>query len=229
MKVSMETTQVLVIDDFLSKSKFKNVSEYSSRQPVRSVHSENYEKVWTVDDGNPLGGPVMLVKIHRQNGVVHIQKKRSGERGYVYPTGTALDSVFRKLLIVAVQSEKLLGKPAADWPEISARLFKYPYGAGLDWHNDSQEYTGAFTYYTHATWKSTWGGELLLSQDERPSHRRSLFAEKFQDGIYVLPRPNRLVLIKGGVWHKIAKVGIEAGRNMREALSGFFKRTSLHV
>jgi len=43
-------------------------------------------------------------------------------------------------------------------------------------------------------------------------------------GSYILPKPNRLVVIKGGTPHAIAKVRASAGRHVRASVGGFFKR-----
>jgi hypothetical protein len=45
-------------------------------------------------------------------------------------------------------------------------------------------------------------------------------------GSYVVPKPNRLVVIKGGTPHAIAKVRASAGRHVRASIGGFFKRPS---
>ncbi len=48
-------------------------------------------------------------------------------------------------------------------------------------------------------------------------------------GSYVAAKPNRLVLIKGGTPHAIAKVRAAAGRHLRASIRGFFKKTSVRV
>jgi len=44
-------------------------------------------------------------------------------------------------------------------------------------------------------------------------------------GSFVMPRSNRLVVIRGGLPHKIAKVSVAAGSHLRASVTGFFKRT----
>ena len=46
-------------------------------------------------------------------------------------------------------------------------------------------------------------------------------------GRLVLPKPNRLVVIKGGTPHCGAKVREAAGNHVRASVSGFFKRTDV--
>jgi len=43
-------------------------------------------------------------------------------------------------------------------------------------------------------------------------------------GSFVVPKPNRIVVIKGGTPHSIAKVAAAAGRNARASVGGFFKK-----
>ena len=45
-------------------------------------------------------------------------------------------------------------------------------------------------------------------------------------GSFVMPKPNRLVIIRGGLPHKIAKVSVAAGSHLRRSITGFFKRTA---
>ena len=59
--------------------------------------------------------------------------------------------------------------------------------------------------------------KVLLENDEEN--------ERLMDpgvGHYVLPKPNRLVLIASGNQHMIAKVSDAAGNNARAVYSGFF-------
>jgi hypothetical protein len=48
-------------------------------------------------------------------------------------------------------------------------------------------------------------------------------------GSFVAPKPNRLVVIKGGTPHAIAKVRASAGRHIRASVGGFFKKTNVRV
>jgi hypothetical protein len=43
-------------------------------------------------------------------------------------------------------------------------------------------------------------------------------------GSYLAPKPNRLVVIKGGTPRAIAKVRPSAGRHVRASFGGFFVR-----
>src|SRR5581483_10924903 len=99
-----------------------------------------------------------------------------------------------------------------------------------------------------------WGGELMLgdpamfgipasygvfmnpappSADEGPSslnaHLDNTQASKILmdmgPGSFVLLKPNRLVVLRCGLPHKINKVSPAAGSNVRASVGGFFRRT----
>ena len=46
-------------------------------------------------------------------------------------------------------------------------------------------------------------------------------------GSFVMPKPNRLVIIAGGVPHSVARVRPAAGRKVRASISGFFREKGL--
>jgi Rps23 Pro-64 3,4-dihydroxylase Tpa1-like proline 4-hydroxylase len=106
---------------------------------------------------------------------------------------------------------------------------------GLEWHSDTG-WLGAFVYYVHPVWRSSWGGELLVAADDAtPSGiapaaaadwRRDVETVCRTGGAFICPRPNRLVLLRGGTLHCIKKVESGAGPSFRASLSGFFFHVS---
>jgi hypothetical protein len=48
-------------------------------------------------------------------------------------------------------------------------------------------------------------------------------------GSYVVPKPNRLVAIRGGTPHAIAKVRASAGSHVRASVGGFFKKVGVPI
>jgi hypothetical protein len=44
-------------------------------------------------------------------------------------------------------------------------------------------------------------------------------------GHYVMPKKNRLVLLKQGTFHKISRIDDNAGATLRGSIAGFFVKT----
>ena len=123
------------------------------------------------------------------------------------------------------------------WTGFSASTWIYRPGFGLEWHSDTGWLAG-YIYYLHPVWRSSWGGELLVaapgtsSSDAAPAtasrseHSRGAVETVCQTGgAFIYPRPNRLVLLRGGTLHCVKKVESAAGKAFRASLSGFFFNT----
>lgn len=109
-------------------------------------------------------------------------------------------------------------------------LMAHVYGAGaeIDWHLDYSS-LASYSFYLHDEWKPQWGGNLLVSDyntedvqgnngtvfDNNPSVSNPGY------GTWYAPLPNRLVIIKK-VFHKVERVDLAAGNNMRMSFTGFF-------
>jgi hypothetical protein len=121
--------------------------------------------------------------------------------------------------LLGVFSAKLFASMRADplpiamdpWSGFSLSPWVYRAGMGLNWHSDAA-YLGSYIYYAHPTWDSSWGGDLLVAPDGAPS----------AGDVSIDPRPNRLVLLRGGTLHCIRKVESAVGATFRASLSGFF-------
>lgn len=189
---------------------------------------------WRLDDGVPLGGRELLTPGPRP-------------RPEDDPERSPFDLVVDALL---AQPELYAGLVDEGWDRVSARPYVYPHGTALSWHSDdSERYAGAFIYYAHPRWDVHWGGELLIS-DPVPGHLgeddedeagdedeqdEPIMAYRFETeayserllelgvGSFVMPKPNRLVLLAGAP-HMIARVSTAAGQNVRASVSGFFLR-----
>ena len=154
-----------------------------------------------------------------------------------------------------VFSEKLFAAMTGDrpplavapWTGFSLGTWTYSPGTGLGWHSDTGWLAG-YIYYLHPVWSSNWGGELLVAaeDDDAPSGAKSIALSAAHSapalaasggtgdaaesvcrtgGAFVYPRPNRLVLLRGGTLHCIKKVESAAGKSARTSLSGFFFNT----
>ena len=120
--------------------------------------------------------------------------------------------------------------PVAPWTGFSASAWIYRAGSGLEWHGDTGR-LAAYIYYIHPAWRSSWGGELLVAAQEDGSSgapsapgdsRHAVEAVCTTGGAFIYPRPNRLVLLRGGVLHCVKKVESAAGAAFRASVSGFF-------
>ncbi|MEJ1967453.1 MAG: 2OG-Fe(II) oxygenase [Rhizomicrobium sp.] len=122
----------------------------------------------------------------------------------------------------------------APWTGFSASAWIYRAGAGLEWHADTGR-PAAYIYYVHPAWRASWGGELLVAADAPSSSgvadaapsrsddsRSAIEAVCTTGGAFIYPRPNRLVLLRGGTLHCVKKVERAAGEAFRASVSGFF-------
>jgi Rps23 Pro-64 3,4-dihydroxylase Tpa1-like proline 4-hydroxylase len=131
---------------------------------------------------------------------------------------------------------------------VTARTYLHPPGSGLDWHDDEGRFAGAYTYYVHPRWHASWGGELMIVEDVLPRARlpekrhmregrietiagtwdvlaKEDLSQLLMDGAtsteFVFAKPNRLVFMTGGVWHRVNVVKRNAPF-ARAAIAGFF-------
>jgi 2-oxoglutarate-Fe(II)-dependent oxygenase superfamily protein len=142
-------------------------------------------------------------------------------------------------------SEKLFGLVTGErppllldpWTGLSLAPWVYRPGGGLEWHSDTGWLAG-YIYYMHPVWRSSWGGELLVAASDPASPRAPLATPSSAGdsridveavcrtgGAFIYPRPNRLVLLRGGTLHCVKRVESAAGKAFRASLSGFFFNT----
>lgn len=203
MKIALRTPDWAVIDDFLSPSQWRAALGYIDRESFRFVHESGWFRTYRLEDGNPLEGPT------------HLSRALSpAQAASAMPTGKGIDALIARLDEVLDEFADIVGHRDRDWILFTARAFLYPRGTALSWHNDRDPElprSGAFAYYVHEHWKHGWGGELLLAP---PEGSRDL-------GRFVMPTPNRLVLIRAGVEHAIQPVLPAAGDAVRASIAGF--------
>lgn len=96
----------------------------------------------------------------------------------------------------------------SEYHEMNFSAFAYPAGSMLGMHNDGNA-VKAFVIYM-CDWHETWGGELIVG------HKEGI-------GTAIYPRKNRLVIISGGVPHKIVPVDFRVGYSVRYSVAGFYK------
>ncbi len=238
MKTAHTTQHYGVFDDTLSGS-MDPLHDYVRRMPLRSPHAHAYQRVWEIDDGAPMLGPPVYALADRRRAVVRTPQT---EKLTFFPTQSPIDAVLSKLLRSAKRFEPWVGVKGEDWIGVSARLAVYPANSGLAWHDDVGPYSGAFNLYIHPHWEFDWGGELMFLDGAASRRRRHAIPEPTRRsdplrgralhpreytrsaGSFVVPVPNRLVILSSGTTHRVGRVRPAAGRIPRIAVSGFFIR-----
>jgi 2OG-Fe(II) oxygenase superfamily len=235
--------QVAVFDDYLPKGEFVAVWRYVQNEEYRHVHQDGVEGVFRIGDGNPLiGGRAVYADPQRSLPESPLRAlTEANAADLVYPTTLAVDYVIRRLLRHAPKLARWIGRAGQDWSFLSASASVYPQGTGLSWHRDGSRYTGAYIFYSHREWNVTWGGELLIADETTKNDfydelRRDSTVHQFDNqaenkyllnvgmGLYLMPKPNRLVVIAGGNAHAISQVNRSAGNRVRASIAGFFFR-----
>jgi len=205
-----KTSQLAIYDNFLEKEDYEQVWQF--------VQSDTYSypfmaggwiKVWRLGDLQPLGGT----------------NSYFSKAPFNNPLDLLIDPI-RKVL--EENSELTKG-----YQDVSMRSYLYSRGTKLSWHNDTGNYKGAFTYYVHPEWASTWGGELMIAQippqdkvwptgSPHLDHRwEDYYISAYGIGQFIRPRSNRMVLLTSGVYHAINRIDEDAGDHVRCSIQGF--------
>jgi hypothetical protein len=216
---------VIVLDSFLGNERRHELWESLLSHQFNYNHDEGFERVFRLYDGNSLYGQHTILKRRE------LRSSASKEgRNIQLPDGC--NSVEANLI------QSVLGDPCASrflstlpqWRSITLQSFIYPVGAGLSWHDDSEKLAN-FLYYPHPEWDANWGGELLVSASpaDGDSLREMPSLYKHDDnrvletglGTFIMPKPDRLIMIRSGISHCIKKVDAAAGMAFRASYSGF--------
>jgi hypothetical protein len=229
------TDTFAIIDNFLPKDEAEFVWRYIQDEHFEMVHQKKWVKAFRLSDGAPMWGPPYLSEHYEAN-----------TKNTTYPTGRGIDLVIKRIKEIACDHENLIGKFGKDWAFFFARAYLYSAGQGLSWHRDNENNaTGAYVYYAHPEWDPQWGGEFLVAPAETRHHpipksklyegtekslgshidnqfERDVLLESGH-GQYIMPKPNRLVLLTSGVIHSIKKVDPAAGNKVRATIQGFFQ------
>jgi hypothetical protein len=235
MKVRMRTPDVVVIDDFLTDKAHHAVWSFFQEENFRAVHAHRWIKAFRRSDGDPLWGD-------SYSSAPTLPDRTS--RVFPYPTGRGIDPFIER---IRTDTEVLsfIGEETNDWTYVFARPYLYPAGSGLSWHSDGRgDVVGAYVYYAHPEWNAAWGAELLVDGSGRSRftypqttmydgsektlgmhldwHAVSDAVMEQGCGTFVMPKPNRCVLLRAGVLHRINPVSAAAGDRLRASLTGFF-------
>jgi len=217
MRISIKHRDFIVFDGFLPRGQFDRVNRYFHREAPLAPIAPRLGASWSINDGHPLVAKPILFEIGRAGTVKpHPRANGDGADHFTYPSRCALDLFVPRLAAQLGRYRHLIGTLGTDWKSASATPFAYPLQTSLEWHDDGNRYTGAYVFYAHRAWKLSWGGELLIEDGRRAG-----------SGVFVAPTPNRLVVLRGGTRHKIAKVSVLAGEHFRLSIAGFFMRDGM--
>lgn len=223
-RAAMKPRSHVVINDFLSPSQFQTLWAYFVGASFRGVHQVARKKVYRLYDGEPFAAE-------------QFYRDRCTDAEEL-PLPLAIQAFYDALINNVDFSE--FASSIGPWDSISFQAFAYPINTGLNWHIDRGRLFG-FVFYAHPMWRPSWGGELLIADDQQDLVRRSSTSDldtflQFYKGAdellngggavgrFISACPNCLVLIRGGVPHCIKKVEIAAGEGFRASLVGFFGR-----
>jgi hypothetical protein len=235
MRCVLQDDRVAVFDELLAPPDWERVWRFIQAQRYHGFHATGWDPVWPLHDGEPLGGPVVHSG-HDERARQRAEATGAASAVHVYPTSTGIDRLIEELSLQLARLEPLIGVQGTAWTVFTARAFLYPAGTGLGWHTDSDVFTGAFSYYAHPEWNSRFGGELFVA-DTPPgwtadhgfgspldNRAESALLLEAGSGRYIHPKPNRLVVLKSGVLHRINPVHAAAGATVRCSIAGFFVR-----
>jgi hypothetical protein len=209
MKLSIDNSKFAIYDDVLTSQEYSNLWDWQQKEEYSTVHSTQWQKVWRISDGQPL----------------YAKSYRYAEAPFNNPLDYVVDMI-----------DKLIPMHphlCNQWNDVTLRSYIYPRGTKIDWHTDDG-YTAAAIFYTHPVWKSHWGGELKIAETPKNFEYKKIGGQVDTDwreealntwavGQYITPKPNRLAITTGGIWHCINRVDADAGDNCRCSIVCFFK------
>lgn len=216
-------SRYVIYDDFLPQDEFDQAVELMARSGLADTQSVISPQ---------LDGPAT-----RSRGMTFAASIGDGEINGRPP--------FFSRIAQAVHGEtRLFGDAGATWNKITFTYWQYPAGSRLGWHNDAgRGREGEFILYLHRQWDISWGGELMVIDRDPQSlldlagsdgsaleaagpdvRLRKILQDCEISPLAILPRPNRLVLVKANTVHTVRRVDHTAGDNKRCTLTGFFYR-----
>mgnify|MGYP003393768949 CR=1 FL=1 len=234
------TDGYMILDNFLPPQQFAQMWNYFQVESYMRVDSTQYDGKWRLDDGMAMRGPTIgyKEKWHAQYPTgsaidfvmaAIVSNKDTiapliGEMGKqweqftafpsLYPAGAGL--LWHRDSTVDVGSYTYYGHP--EWNiEWGGELFV----ADIPQKKIPQEW-GTFmkkpqTVVGGPASGFTWSSHL----DNRDANQQLM---ERGVGYFIAPKPNRLVVLKGGTPHAVNKVRAAAGDHVRASVSGFFKK-----
>ncbi len=242
MKVNFKDERAVIIDNFLPDELFDQLATLLEFESYEFVNGIRWNRVFRLLDGRPLAGRDFL---HcGSQPLTHCEGSR--RRLLILPSGTVIDEVLSRLSELPHDHDDFFHPYRPEPNYVGARPWIYPTGTGLSWHDDRATRVPGFILYCHPEWSASWGGELLVADSDCTEIPRRLHWNPMRDvetalpygmsadveisahlmqscpGLFVLPAPNRLVILQPGVMHAIKRVETAAGERSRRSLSGQF-------
>jgi len=235
MRLALKDEHLTVIDDLLEPDEFRRFVEALQFTEYSVLQSKSWNKAY----GAP--GPTILESQLVVRGQREITPPGLSHVGQVMDLLVRDDSPLERLFSV--------GESARDY-FVTGRVILFGRGGGLRWHADSSDQIGAYIFYGHPEWQTSWGGELMimdgattlghgLTEKAAGSFGRAkarpggVIGPDFQlDGAeerraanglgrFITAKPNRLVVLSGSAEHRVAPVTDGAGEHLRCSLTGF--------
>lgn len=212
MRCTTTGNRFIVIDDFLPPDAFHELERLHEVRESEAAPSV----IDASSDGNARRSRGLLL---RYGGV-----NSSSEEADV-------PKAFGLVLQQVTNQETIFGVAGQDWDLIGASFWTYTAGARLGWHDDAGGgRTGEFVLFLHRTWDVSWGGQLLIHDEDtavvagardRPRRIAAWVSSSDSSLTAIVPRPNRLVLVKAGTAHCINRVDQAAETAERRTFTGF--------
>ncbi|MGX1853057.1 2OG-Fe(II) oxygenase [Streptomyces sp. NPDC055299] len=217
MKEIQRGRRFIIIDDFLSRQDFSAAQDLMGRATFT-----RRESVISHEDG----------PAYRSKGVRF--REDLGAAG----TG-GRPKLYEELARAVRAYSDFYGEAGAAWDRLAFAFWKYPAGSRLGWHNDAgRGRQGEFVLFLHDLWRPSWGGELkLIDEDPQPIaadeaaendlvlRMEARINRSTTTPVAVVPKPNRLVLVKSDTVHTIGRVDHTAGDTLRRTLTGFVSKS----
>jgi len=218
MKLAYANKNVVVYDDVMDENAYAALWKWVQLENYATSHSGSWHKVWHLTDAQPMMG----------------HEWQASKR----PWNNGMDICAHYISEIAKHHKDHLGEEGKDWNEVVYRSYLYARNSKISWHND-MGYASAAVFYTHPRWSPQWGGELfvaevpekydLVTQESGPHLTHDWWDGYLSErgvGLYIQPKPNRLVLMPAGTWHMINRVDADAGDNVRCSITAFFKKVN---
>ncbi len=247
MREIIRTPTFHIYDDVLSPSEYGAVWDFMQLESYQPVHNQRWEKVWRLGDGSPLAGPGVFT--HRNaaeggDGARYYPTHRAIDRvieaifalagnvaelvgtrdrdwsfltakAFLYPVGTGLSW--------HIDSKT----PTGAYVFYTHPRWKSGWGGELLIGDESCLGRDLESYKTITTAIVSDGRPAGFRREEVPSafddRRTNEVLAEVAVGHYIQPKPNRLVVMRNGIPHAIAKVDPAAGENVRCSITGFFQ------
>ncbi|MET0342259.1 MAG: 2OG-Fe(II) oxygenase [Polyangiales bacterium] len=237
MHLTHVTSQYAVYDDVLPLDAFRRFWHMFRNTELNLVHARGVSGYYRPSDGIPYEGPQIAWTTRPLEEVLPDVGDTDALPIAFYPVGDAHDDLVRAMQDALRRHPELVGRENVDWVGAMGRIIAYPPGTSISWHADDDDVTASVIYYANPHWDVQWGGELFVADEStKGGLRREASLHEFESaletevlltrgiGTYVMPKPNRLVLLAGANPHKVAKVASNAGDHVRASFSAFLIR-----